>query len=388
MRTVALIGLLIAATACNHPAPPDRVAPAEWADVVGWYELPGGTFALLTWAADGGLRFISFAPDPFSDRVAITGPDRLHWFRGDATNPLVLRVERDEDAIVAGLAWVEDTENKQRAPRRRDYGYDVRELTFDNGEITLSASLFLPDTLRQHPAAVMIHGSGESDRDNLWYMRIAHELVTHGIAVLLPDKRGSGKSGGDWTTAAFSDFAGDALAGVAAVQGEKGIDGSRVGLLGISQGGWIAPLAASMTQDLTFVINVSGATVTPNEQLAHELGGSAVRVFFAKARKRIWWNLNGDFDPVPYWRRLTVPGLIVFGDQDEHENVPVTRSVARLDSILVQSEGPPLTVRVLEGTGHGMFEAGTRRIRADFLDLLVTWIREKTGISPVRYPEV
>ena len=69
--------------------------------------------------------------------------------------------------------------------------------------------LFLPEGNGPFPAAVIIHGSGTSDRDNLWPLTLTQYLRESGIAVLLPDKRGSEKSEGDWRTSSFQDLAGD-----------------------------------------------------------------------------------------------------------------------------------------------------------------------------------
>jgi dipeptidyl aminopeptidase/acylaminoacyl peptidase len=230
----------------------------------------------------------------------------------------------------------------------------------------------------------MLHGSGNSDRDNLWYMWIAHSLVESGVAVLLPDKRGCGKSGGDWKTASFEDFARDARAGVSAARGESDIDPNRVGLLGISQGGWIAPLAATRLPRLAFLINVSGATVTPNEQLRHELGQNRIAVWFAKRRRQVWWEKNGDFDPIPYWAAYKGPSLILYGEGDEEDNVPVARSEALLQQVKQEHPELDITIRVFQGTGHGFFETRTKRIRQDFLDLLADWVGEKTQAAPRR----
>ena len=91
-------------------------------------------------------------------------------------------------------------------------------------------------------------------------------LAEAGFAVLLPDKRGSGRSEGDWRDTSFNALAADARAAVDVLKRQPGIDPDRIGLLGISQGGWIGPLAAHGHSDVAFVINVSGAALTPREQ--------------------------------------------------------------------------------------------------------------------------
>ena len=68
---------------------------------------------------------------------------------------------------------------------------DYTEIFFNNNDLRLSGMLLLPDGEEDFPVAVIIHGSGTSKRDNRWYLAIAKHLQENGIAVLLPDKRGS-----------------------------------------------------------------------------------------------------------------------------------------------------------------------------------------------------
>ncbi len=178
---------------------------------------------------------------------------------------------------------------------------------------TLRGSLFLPrDRAGPVPAAMVIHGSGESDRDNYWYMFFADALVRSGLAVLLPDKRGSGPSEGDWFTTGLDGFARDAAGQVAALRAHPAIDAGRVGVVGISQGGRIAPMVAPLV-GLAFVVNISGAAVPLDEQIEHEtrqdmredgLPGildflvRPLSVRSVKRRRPEWWATNGPIDPV------------------------------------------------------------------------------------------
>ena len=116
--------------------------------------------------------------------------------------------------------------------------------------------------------AVIIHGSGSSRRNSKWYLSVTRHLQDNGIAVLLPDKRGCEKSEGIWVGADFQDLAGDTLAAVAYVRAQHRFANSRVGLVGMSQGGWIAPVVAAGNEDIGFVVSMSGSTVTTDQQLA------------------------------------------------------------------------------------------------------------------------
>lgn len=248
----------------------------------------------------------------------------------------------------------------------------------------LAGVAMLPEGSR-NPGAVFVHGSGYSDRTNQWYLEIAQHLASHDIAVLLPDKRGCHKSEGDWRRADFDDLAADSTAGVKALQRQNCVDPRRVGLIGISQGGWIAPLAADK-EPVAFVISVSGATVTPLEQFRYEHAQDMREKGFPKAfadfsfplarlllrfRWPCWQDVK-DFDPIPLWQKLAAPSLLIFGDEDE--NVPVPLSLRRLESTIKQTGQSNLSVKVFHGSGHGLRELGSKRIRPDFLNLLVKWI--------------
>jgi pimeloyl-ACP methyl ester carboxylesterase len=380
-------------TAGTGTSPPAKPVPAETlASRVGWYRMPAGDAALLTYSARGGLQLFSLW-DTLYVRRFVPGPDgRLHVGRPDG--PLV--EFRERDGAVTGFAWAADPgetgmqSGEVRAERLRGYGYTAEPFAVRTEAATLAGTLFTPSE-RSGPvaAAVMIHGSGESDRDNYWYMIVADALVRGGVAVLLPDKRGSGLSGGDWFRAGLADFAADAAAQVEALRAHPAIDPRRVGVVGVSQGGRIAPLVDRLAAP-AFVVNLSGAAVPLTEQLEHETRQDLKRdrlpgfldfivrpltLWSVKRRRPEWWAENGPIDPVAAWADVRVPALTLYGREDERDNVPVARSVERLDSLAL----PNLEVRVFEGTGHGFFEPESARVRADVLEFLRQWVLNATA---------
>ena len=95
---------------------------------------------------------------------------------------------------------------------------------------------------------------------------LGYLYAARGFAVLSYDKRGVGKSTGNWGEASFEDLADDAVAAARFLQGRAGIAANQIGFWGLSQGGWIAPLAASRFPDAAFAIALSGGGLSPAEQ--------------------------------------------------------------------------------------------------------------------------
>ena len=296
---------------------------------------------------------------------------------------------------------------------------DVR---FRSGELELAGLLLRPSTGGPHPAAMFIQGSGDSDRTNQWARGIAEALARRGIVVLLPDKRGTGASEGDWRRADYRDYARDAIAGVEFLQKRPEVDPGFVGIVGLSQGGQIAPLAADLSDEIAFVIDVSGSATTPVEQVNHEMRNtfrqaglppegveagmqlqslaeqyvrtgdweSYARMLAALLETPLapiaaefpqtedswvwdWWRGIGDYDPIDHWEAIDQPALVVYGEEDELDNVPVQRSVERLREIGAD-RAKGIEVVVFEESGHALFAPESNRLRGDFLDLLVRWI--------------
>ncbi|UCF99150.1 MAG: alpha/beta fold hydrolase [Spirochaetaceae bacterium] len=265
---------------------------------------------------------------------------------------------------------------------------DYTEVTFQSGELNLAAMLILPKGGGPFPVAVFIHGAGTSRRDNPWYLSFAKHFQENGIAVLLPDKRGSEQSEGRWQEASFFDLAEDALVAVEFVKTQSSFEYSAIGIIGMSQGGWIAPLVAPEDEDISFVISVSGAAVSTDEQLVHEevntIHNMGVYKFLARAiapissrsiknkRQKEFWDKIGGFDPIPYWKAVTVPVFVAFGEKDEYDNVPVVESVRRLRSLNKSN----ITVKVYPGGGHAVEDPRTHYVQKQLQNDLVAFINK------------
>ena len=116
------------------------------------------------------------------------------------------------------------------------------------------------------------------------YRTEAYFFAAHGIASLIYDRRGLGESSGDEQSAGLHDLADDAIAGVHRLQEQPEIDPRRIGAWGHSQGGWVAPIAAARSSDVSFVIAQSAPAITPAAQEVFRVGTNARNE--ARARPR------------------------------------------------------------------------------------------------------
>lgn len=173
---------------------------------------------------------------------------------------------------------------------KRPYPYDEEEVAFENpaANLKLAGTLTKPRGAGPHPAVVLISGSGPQDRDEAImghrpFLVLADHLTRQGIAVLRYDDRGVGKSTGIFATATHHDFVTDALAAVAWLKTRKDIDPKRLGLVGHSEGGIVAPLAAvKQPADIAFIVLLAGVGVPVDELLVRQ-GQDIARVMGADA---------------------------------------------------------------------------------------------------------
>ncbi len=141
------------------------------------------------------------------------------------------------------------------------FPYSTEEVRFQNKDahVTLSGTLTLPSKAGQYPAVILISGSGPHNRDEEMlghkpFLVIADYLTKNGIAVLRYDDRGVGKSSGDFSKATSFDFATDAESAVNYLKNRKEINPVKIGLIGHSEGGVAAPIAATRSEDVRFIV--------------------------------------------------------------------------------------------------------------------------------------
>jgi pimeloyl-ACP methyl ester carboxylesterase len=197
-----------------------------------------------------------------ADRTKISGT----WTQMGKSWPLELK--RVKNAA--------ELERKRPQVPAKPYPYKEEEVTYKNAkaDIQLAATITIPPGKGPFPAVLLMSGSGPHDRDETLmghkpFLVLADHLTRKGIVVLRADKRGVGKSGGNYSLAVMADFASDADAGVAYLKTRPEVDAKRIGLIGHSEGGVEAPMSAVNNRDVAFVVMMAGTGV-PGDQLLPE----------------------------------------------------------------------------------------------------------------------
>ncbi len=156
------------------------------------------------------------------------------------------------------------------------FSYRVEEVNYQSNavDVTLAGTLTLPKGKGPFPAALMITGSGAQNRDEEIFQHkpfwvIADFLTQHGIAVLRVDDRGVGGStaGSNPSAATSFDFADDVEAGIAFLAARDEIANDRIGLIGHSEGGVIAPIVAAHNDQVAFIVLLAGTGIRGAELL-------------------------------------------------------------------------------------------------------------------------
>lgn len=309
----------------------------------------------------------------------------------------------------------------------------VEQVHFTNGDATLSGSIYIPAGRGPHPAVVLFHGSGPQRRD----ISTASWFAEHGVAALAYDKRGVGESTGDFRKIVFMDLTRDGIAGIQLLKARRDIDASQIGAWGLSQGGWLGPLAATQSPDIHWVIAVSGPGVSPGEQMivyyANELrrgGVPEAQITEASATRRAIWNYMSsgqnyqqtkslfdsarskpwyaqvsqqqdklfdpmpapadfakpgyqhgnwfahemNYDPVPTLEALKIPALFLFGDQDQL--IPVQTSMEIIRRVQSEPGQRDFTIQVFPGVEHDMYaETGDAGgTSREYLNAMQSWL--------------
>jgi len=386
-----------------------------YGEYAGSYQLGPDRFIDLTPFTENEDRPIFF--DSKTRRTGVLyALSKTEFFTGPSYGvmfPMDIRVTfvRNKRGEVTILKWQEGGARTIHA--RRVSPFQEEEITFHHGDVTLRGTLTMPATKGPHPAIILVHGSGPQRRPGGHW---THYFTRHGIAYFNFDKRGSGASTGDLNSASIEDLAGDVMAAVQALRDNKHINPRQVGLIGHSNGGWVAPLAASRSKDIAFVIVKSGSALPVHENILYELemdlraagnfseneiaqtrslreqlnkalitntGWDELMAAITKSKAERWFDyarvqwlphipppldstandiLSGfrrqiDFDPGRTWEQVQCPVLVLLGQLDA--NAPSKVSAAIIERGLKKGGNKDHSIRILPKANHGLFEAET-----------------------------
>lgn len=307
---------------------------------------------------------------------------------------------------------------------------------FYNGKTKLSASLFIPAAKGLLPAIAITHGSGQDSKSHAGFISFANLLAKEGFVVLIYDKRGVGESSGTYVeTPEMAIPAGDLVSAVRFLETRKEVNKERIGVYGHSQGGWVAPLAAAICNDISFVVAACGGGVSVREQnlysyradisklgvtkegidsainfgrhffryLATGIDYDLVNPLYENAAKQKWFSFYkqmgfGEKMPLPsmlknpafnYFRALqydpqaalvslNIPTLVMLAEKDE--SVPAKIAKQRWeDAYFAGAHIADLTVTIIPEENHYDFERfeGGIRYKPAFADVLKKWLKEK-----------
>ncbi len=308
---------------------------------------------------------------------------------------------------------------------------DGKDMRFRSGDFELVGDLQLPDGSGPHPAVIVVHGDGPQTRTSTPgtsdILRIFGEA---GFAVFAWDKPGSGDSTGEFDEGETLRQRAAILAdGVGFLAEHPAIDGDRIGLWGLSQGGWVMPLALELTDDVAFMIVVSGGGEDSIEQLGYQLGqrvvcnglppeqGRLVEDYFPQTAKgptyeaytaamevlveiegwetfagpemrteEEWqpWpaEIDAYFDPMTVIEHTTIPVLAVFGEMDRY--IDPIQGAAAYERALQSAGNPDYHVELIPGVGHTMQTQSTMcgaggATSERYLELLAQWADKLSG---------
>jgi pimeloyl-ACP methyl ester carboxylesterase len=374
---------------------------------------PGGNETVLDQITSDGTH-LHFAVNRLNLSYDGVWSDEEKAWKGNLTfqqvYPLVLKRATAEDmAPLVHQRPQEDAINAGSAP------YVQREVHFNNlaAHNQLAGILSLPNGEGPFPAVVLVSGTGHNTRDEeVWghkiFLVLADALSRKGFAVLRYDKRGVGGSSGDYDAATTADFASDAEAAVAWLEAQGQIESNRVGVLGHSEGGIIAPAVAAADKSVAFVVMIAGPCIrgdklfvlqsamtakaygapgdyiarrkvfdselysailsAPSESAALDRAKALVAQAVAdkivdaneaetlpKDDTRPWELYFLAYDPAPTLAKLTVPVLALNGSLDVQ--VPAKENLAAAREAL--KKNPKATVMELAGMNHLLQDAKT-----------------------------
>jgi uncharacterized protein len=290
-----------------------------------------------------------------------------------------------------------------------------QRVTFESRSATISGELLVPAGTGPFPAVVLLPGSGSATRAATRTYAVAY--AKRGIAALITDKRGSGRSTGD-PDYSYAELTADARAAVALLRARPEVARKPIALWGFSEGANVAALAGAGNGSVAAILVVGAAALSPIEQqewsvrngLERDGAASQATALVTKGYRVIggvgrsqWPGRLGErrvedftrFDPLPVWRGVSQPVLAVWGAHDDV--VPAHDSAVRLLRALAGGKNRDRMFRTLNG-GHALYHLdpdGRFGLAPGFEELTARWLRSRlaagapgrsTGDTPLPEP--
>lgn len=378
------------------------VTDEMYQSLIGQYRFASGREILLTRRGLGEEALYFYAE---GDSLVRISPHSATQFSTDRGETLTFPGGQAQANLL-----LQDAEGRlQEARRVQPYAEEFVQFA-GSDQHTISGSLLKPPGEGPHPAVVLYHLANVHERD--YYRIYAQHFVQHGIAALIYDKRGHGDSTGEPLSSQIFELIEDADAAFRFVQSHLAIDTHRVGVWGMSNGGWVDLGVATQHPEIAFVMNFSPSGVPPSRQeqirrvnVSRLLGAQSEQLRFLEtfwelvfkflihdewtdeletALQRIqqeteWRYLlkdaggawlfdtsiaqikseyggawrDGGFDPAPLYAQLRCPVLCLWGEEDTV--LPVAESITCIQKVLQASSHPDWTLLTFPKANHLLY---------------------------------
>ncbi|WP_157245802.1 alpha/beta hydrolase family protein [Nonomuraea typhae] len=250
----------------------------------------------------------------------------------------------------------------------------TQEVTIAAERQSLSGTVRFPLTPGTHPGMVFVSGSGNGSRTE--FTPQADFLARAGVATLAFDKRTNGYT---FRERDFGLLADDALRWVRWLRAQPGVDPMRVGLWGVSEGGWVVPIAAAKSRDVGFAVLVSSPNVSPLRQVAWALNEQLLRLrapvgardLLTRAMGGVGFNFLR-YDAMPALRQIRQPVLALYGTTDP--SIPFVESTRALTAAMKESGNDQYTIRFMDKGDHALRVSGGPFTKG-YLETLANWLK-------------
>ncbi|MFF4771693.1 alpha/beta hydrolase family protein [Microtetraspora fusca] len=260
---------------------------------------------------------------------------------------------------------------------------DVSFRTSDG--LTLGGRIFEPaNATGRLPGLLLVHGSGQGNKWSELQME-AEEFAKQGMVVLAPDKRSVGYSK---MKRDYSQLADDALKAFAVLRDRPEVDPAKAGVWGLSEGGWVAPIAVTRTSDIKFLITVGGPGLEPLRSQAWNMANKVDRAGIEGSVRTLlnesFYRLGADaglfpeahYDPAPTLKKIHQPVLALWGTEDNQ--IPPAESA----EIFRKTFPGSVTVRFFPHAPHALWAAGREKAEElvpGYAETVGSWVRDVTG---------